>query len=206
MANDYSGARLDPACVADDPVVLFGGWFAEAVAAGAPEPNPLTLATVGADGRPAARMVLLKDGDAAGFVFFTNYQSRKGQDLLAHPVAALVFYWYAVHRQVRIEGRVERLGTAESDAYFQSRPRGSQLGAIVSPQSQVIPDREGLDRRVAELEAELAGGSPPRPEHWGGYRVVPDVVELWQGQTDRLHDRVRYRRDGDRWIKDRLAP
>jgi pyridoxamine 5'-phosphate oxidase len=205
-AAQYAGAPLDPASVADDPLVQFRRWFAEATTAGVPQPNTMCLATVGADGRPSARMVLLKEVDDAGFVFYGNYESRKGKELAAQPVAALTFYWHDVHRQVRIEGRVERLTAAESDAYFASRPRGSQLGAIASPQSQVIPDRAVLDRRVAELVAEHGEGPLPRPDGWGGYRVIPDVVELWQGQANRLHDRVRYRRELATWIKERLAP
>jgi pyridoxamine 5'-phosphate oxidase len=205
-AGQYAGTSLDPASVADDPLVQFRRWFADATAAGLEQPNTMCLATVGADGRPSARMVLLKEVDDAGFVFYSNYGSRKGTELAAQPVAALVFYWQELHRQVRIEGRVERVAAAESDAYFASRPRGSQLGAVASPQSQVIADRAVLDRRVAELEAELGGAAPARPEHWGGYRLIPDVVELWQGQDNRLHDRVRYRRELATWIKERLAP
>src|SRR5512134_131193 len=201
----YGGSTLDPATVADDPVVQFRRWFADAEAA-IPVANAMALATVGIDGRPSARMVLLKDVDDRGFVFFTNYDSRKGVELAAQPVAALLFYWHALHRQVRIEGRVERVTAAESDAYFATRPRGSQLGAIASPQSQVLPDRTTLIRRVAELDEQLAGAAPRRPEHWGGYRVLPDLIELWQGQDNRLHDRVCYRRNDPGWIKQRLAP
>jgi len=208
MANDlqYSGSRIDPTTVDDDPLVEFRAWFAAAEAAGAPQANAMTLATVGADGRPSARIVLLKEVDATGFAFYSNYESHKGRDLAARPFAALVFYWHVLHRQVRVEGRVERLAAAASDAYFAVRPRGSQLGAIASPQSQVIPDRTLLERRVAELEAELDGAAPARPSHWGGYRLVPEVIELWQGQVSRLHDRVRYVRDATGWLKERLAP
>ena len=208
MAKDlqYAGAPLDPATVADEPLVQVRRWFAEAEAATLPQPNAMMLATVGPDGQPSARMVLLKEIDDRGFVFFGNYESRKGKELAAQPVAALVLYWQPLHRQVRVEGRVERLTAEDSDAYFATRPRGSQLGAIASPQSQVIADRAVLDRRVAELDAELAGAPPPRPANWGGYRVIPDAIELWQGQTNRLHDRVRYRRAAAGWVKERLAP
>jgi pyridoxamine 5'-phosphate oxidase len=206
MANkDYTGPRLDPADVGDDPIAEVRRWFGEA-SPSEPQANAVTLATVGADGRPSARVVLVQEIDARGFAFYTNYESRKGRELDARPDAALVYFWPSVHRQVRVEGRVERLTPEESDRYFAKRPRGSQIGAVASPQSEVIADREGLERAVAELDARYAGAAPPRPAHWGGYRLVPDVVELWQGQTSRLHDRVRYRLDGGRWIKERLAP
>jgi pyridoxamine 5'-phosphate oxidase len=204
---EYTGAPIDPGALADDPLIQVRRWYDDAVAAALPMPDAMTLATVGPDGRPSARMVLLKGIDD-GFVFFTNYDSRKARDLAANPVAALVLFWQPLHRSVRVEGRVERVSAEESDAYFASRPRGSQIGAVASPQSQVIPDRAVLDRRVAELEAELAGAAVPRPAGWGGFRVVPDQIELWQGQANRLHDRVRYRRQGpgSGWVKDRLAP
>ena len=206
QAPQYGGPPLEPEMLDADPIVEFRAWFQAATAAGCVQPNAMTLATVGAGGRPSARIVLLKELDDRGFVFFGNYDSRKGRELAAHAAAALVFFWEPVHRQVRVEGTVERITAEESDAYFSSRPRGSQLGAIASPQSQVIPDRGVLDRRVAELTAELAERAPPRPPHWGGYRLVPDAIEFWQGRTDRLHDRIRYRRDGGVWIRERLAP
>jgi len=151
-------------------------------------------------------MVLLKEIDERGFVFYTSFDSRKARDLSAHPTAALVLYWEPLHRQIRIEGSIERISSAESDAYFATRPRGSQLGAIASPQSEVLPNREVLQRKVAALASQYGEGPIPRPHNWGGYRVVPDMIELWQGQPSRLHDRVRYRMSGGAWIRERLAP
>jgi pyridoxamine 5'-phosphate oxidase len=206
LGAQYEGAPLEPAACDPDPIVEFRRWFQAAVDAGLPTVNAMTLATVDVRGRPAARIVLLKEVDDRGFVFFTNYQSRKGADLAAHPFAALVMFWEPMHRQVRVEGTIEQVAAADSDAYFATRPRGSQIGAIASPQSQPIASRELLADKVAEIERALGGGPPARPAHWGGYRVVPDTVELWQGQPSRLHDRVRYQRDGAQWIRDRLAP
>jgi pyridoxamine 5'-phosphate oxidase len=213
MSNDlwrlgaqYEGMPLDPAACDPDPLVEFRRWFQAAVDARIPSVNAMTLATVDERGRPAARIVLLKEVDDRGFVFFTNYDSRKGKDLAAHPFAALVLHWEPLHRQVRIEGAVETVAAADSDAYFASRPRGSQIGAIASPQSQPIASRADLEALVAEAERAAGGGAPVRPPHWGGYRVIPDLIELWQGQPSRLHDRVRYRRHGAAWQRDRLAP
>jgi len=181
-------------------------WLGEAEALGRRNANAMALATVGPTGRPAARMVLLKEVDDRGFVFYTSYDSRKARDLAAHPFAALVLYWEPLHRQIRIEGTIEKISGAESDAYFATRPRGSQLGAIASPQSEVLASREMLERKVAALDAQYKDAPVPRPLSWGGYRVVPEVIELWQGQPSRLHDRVRYRRANGSWIRERLAP
>ncbi|HVK75041.1 MAG TPA: pyridoxamine 5'-phosphate oxidase [Kofleriaceae bacterium] len=204
--DQYDGERLDPAICPADPFELFHGWFAVAEEAGAPKVNAMTLATVGADGRPSARMVLLKELDPRGFVFFTSYDSRKGQDLAAHPHAALVFYWEPFDRQVRVEGTVERITAAESDAYFAVRPRGSRIGAIASPQSKPLASRAELEALVTAVETALGDDDPQRPASWGGYRVVPDLIEFFQGQPSRLHDRVEYRRTPSGWTRTRLAP
>src|SRR3954470_725758 len=206
LGAQYEGAPLDVAACDPDPLVEFRRWFQVAVDAQIPTVNAMTLATVDERGRPAARIVLLKEVDDRGFVFFTHYTSRKGADLAAHPFAALVAFWEPLHRQVRIEGEVERIAPADSDAYFASRARGSQIGAIASPQSRPIASRAALEALVADAERAVGAGEPVRPPHWGGYRVIPDMVELWQGQPSRLHDRVRYRRDGASWQRDRLAP
>lgn len=206
LRKEYTQRGLAEGDLAADPVAQFRAWLGEAAAAGIREPNAMTLATVGVDGRPSARIVLLKDVDAAGFVFFTNYESRKGRELDAGSAAALVFYWADLERQVRVEGPVARVDEAESDAYFTSRPGGSRLGAWASPQSRVIAGRGELDVRLADSAARL-GDNPPRPPHWGGYRVAHEVVEFWQGRPSRLHDRLRYRRGPEgRWIIERLAP
>ena len=207
LGAQYEGTPLDPADCDPDPFVEFRRWFQAAVDARLPSVNAMTLATVDERGRPAARIVLLKEVDDRGFVFYTNYDSRKARDLAAHPFAALVAFWEPLHRQVRIEGEIEKLAPAESDAYFASRPRGSQIGAIASPQSQALASRAVLEELVADVVAAHGENVPlPRPLHWGGFRVVPDHVELWQGQPSRLHDRVRYRKVGGGWLKDRLAP
>jgi len=205
VGEQYEGSPLDPADCDPDPFVEVRRWLAVAVDGGIPNPNAMTLATIDERGRPAARIVLLKEVDDRGFVFYTSYESRKARDLAAHPWATLVLYWEALHRQIRIEGSVEKITAAESDAYFASRQRGSQLGAIASPQSAVIESRALLEAKIAELAARYPD-EVPRPATWGGFRVIADMIELWQGQPSRLHDRVRYRLEGDSWIRERLAP
>jgi pyridoxamine 5'-phosphate oxidase len=195
---------LDREQVADDPMDQFAIWFAEAEAE-VPLEQAMTLATVDADGAPDARMVLLKGFGPDGFRFFTNYESSKGAHLKANPRAALVIYWRELDRQVRVRGRVERLSAEDSDAYFAGRPRDSRIAAAISPQSRPI-ERDELERRYAELESRLAGGDPERPEHWGGYLVVPAEIEFWQGRDSRMHDRLVYAREGEGWRIERLAP
>ena len=192
--------------VARDPLEQFRRWYADAEEAGIRAPHAMALATADAHGAPSVRMVLLKGADDDGFVFFTGYGSRKGGELEANPRGALLFYWDPLGRQVRVEGSVERVSPAESDAYFATRPRGAQLAATASRQGRVLQSRDELDSRVAELERELAGGGVPRPEHWGGYRLRPDVYEFWQHRESRLHDRLRYRREGGDWLLERLSP
>ena len=207
LRKEYRRERLDEATAAADPLSMFEEWFAEAAESGLVEPNAMTLATATPDGKPSARVVLLKDFDAAGFNFFTNYASRKGEEIAANPFAALTFWWGPLERQIRIEGRVEKLDAAASAAYFASRPQGSRLGAWVSHQSAVIPDRTVLEQRLAELTAQYGDEAPPRPPFWGGYRVIPAVYEFWQGGLHRLHDRLRYtRRDDGTWELVRLSP
>jgi pyridoxamine 5'-phosphate oxidase len=206
MRREYAREALAEADVDADPVVQFGRWFEQASQAGLLEPTAMTLATATPDGRPSARMVLLRGFDERGFCFYTNYDSRKGTELAANPRAALVLWWGELERQVRVEGRVERTSREESEAYFRSRPPGSRLSAAASPQSQVIEDRASLERRVAELAAGLPDGEVPLPGFWGGYRVVHQVVEFWQGRPNRLHDRLRYTRQGPGWRLERLAP
>ena len=190
---------------ADAPLEQFERWMADAVRSGMSDPHAMTLATVGADGRPSTRIVLLKSVDAAGLVWFTNYRSRKAQELAADPYAAVQFHWPGLDRVVRVEGRVEQTSPAESEEYFAMRPLDSRIGAWASPQSEVISSRAVLLANAAAASARY-GLKPPRPEHWGGYRLVPDYWEFWQGRKSRLHDRVRYRLDDGRWVKERLAP
>ena len=190
-----------------DPLVLFADWYAAAADCGLREPTAMTLATVDPDGTPSARIVLLKGFDEAGFRFYTNYESRKGAALAANPHAALVFWWEPIERQVRVTGPVAKLDPAMSDAYFERRSRGSRLGAHASPQSRPLADRAELDRRLADVDARFADREVPRPEHWGGYIVAPEAIEFWQARRSRLHDRLRYARDGrENWRIERLAP
>ena len=204
---DYSRGTLNEAAVLKDPIAQFQRWFAEACAAGAPEANAMTLATADAAGAPSARVVLLKGIDARGFSFFTNYDSRKARELSANPRASLCFYWQPLERQVRVEGTVEQTTREESEAYFRTRPLEAQVGAWVSRQSEVIASRDELERRQAELAARFAGAPVPLPDFWGGFRVVPETVEFWQGRPGRLHDRLRYKRSaGGAWIIQRLSP
>jgi pyridoxamine 5'-phosphate oxidase len=205
-SKEYTQPGLREVDLDADPIRQFRRWFDDALAAGVPEANAMTLATATPDGVPSARIVLLKDISDAGFTFFTNYDGRKARELADNPRAALVFYWGILERQVRVEGTIEKVTDAESDAYFRTRPLGSQLGARASAQSAVLPDRETLERRVAELEREFAGREVPRPPNWGGYRVRPEVVEFWQGRPSRLHDRLVYQRQPGGWKVVRLAP
>jgi pyridoxamine 5'-phosphate oxidase len=205
LRKEYARETLDEGRVDPDPIRQFQAWMNEAVAAQLPEPTAMTLATVNGRGRPSARIVLLKGVDAQGFVFFTNYESRKGKELAANPMAALTFMWKELERQVRIEGQAERVSAAESNAYYATRPLGSRIGAWASPQSDAIESRAWLEKRWEELTREH-GENPPCPPHWGGYRILPDYLEFWQGRGSRLHDRIAYARAGERWKIARLAP
>jgi pyridoxamine 5'-phosphate oxidase len=205
LRKSYELAELDEAASEQDPMRQFDAWLRQAVDARLPEPNAMTLATVGADGRPSTRIVLIKGFDERGLVWFTNYESRKGCELEVHPAAALQFHWVELERVVRVEGRVEKVSAEESDAYFESRPFDSRIGAWASPQSRVIPSRATLVANAARYGAQFML-RPPRPPHWGGYRLQPDTWEFWQGRKSRLHDRLRYRLDGGTWIRERLAP
>jgi pyridoxamine 5'-phosphate oxidase len=206
--KEYEQATLDETTVARDPIRQFAAWYDDAVAAGVPEPEAMTLATATPAGRPSARVVLLRGFDARGFCFYTNYGSHKGRELTANPHAALTFHWPDLERQIRIEGRVERTTAAESDEYFRTRPSTSRIGAWSSPQSEVISDRGSLEALFARFRADHPDDSAiPRPPNWGGFRVVPERIEFWQGRPSRLHDRLRFRRDADgAWILERLAP
>ncbi|MFT3956525.1 MAG: pyridoxamine 5'-phosphate oxidase [Piscinibacter sp.] len=205
LRKSYERDELDESASAADPLQQFEHWFRQALAAELPEPNAMTLATVGSDGRPSTRVVLIKGYDARGIVWYTNYESRKGRELAGNPHAALQFHWVELERVVRIEGRVEQVDAAESDAYYQSRPLDSRIGAWASPQSQVIASRTVLVTNAARYGAQYLL-QPPRPPHWGGYRLLPDRWEFWQGRKSRLHDRLRYRLDGGNWLRERLAP
>ncbi len=205
LRKSYERAELDESASQSDPLAQFELWLQQALSSELPEPTAMTLATVGADGRPSTRVVLLKGCDARGLAWFTNYDSRKGRELAAHPQAALQFHWVELERVVRIEGRVEKVDPTESDAYFASRPLDSRIGAWASPQSEVIASRSVLVTNAAKYGAQYLL-NPPRPPHWGGYRLVPDRWEFWQGRRSRLHDRLQYRWQGQRWVRERLAP
>ncbi|MRJ76387.1 pyridoxamine 5'-phosphate oxidase [Aeromicrobium sp. SMF47] len=206
MREDYARAGLDETDAGDDPLVLFGRWLDDALTARLYEPNAMALATATHDGRPSVRIVLLKGIDERGLTFFTGYESRKGFELAENPRAAATMLWHPLQRQVRIEGAVSLLDEAESDAYFASRPRGSQIGAVASPQSQPIASRAVLDERVAEAERTFEGRDVERPQVWGGYRVSIESIEFWQGRLGRLHDRIRFTEVPGGWVRERLAP
>lgn len=207
LRKDYMQGGLSEAEAGDDPFALFQIWFEIAVTANLPEPNAMALATSTLAGRPSVRFVLLKGTDERGFTFFSNYDSRKGNELAENPYASVAFLWDELERQVRIEGRIERVSEADSDEYFQVRPIGSRLGAWASVQSAIIPDRAWLEAKQAELMAKYPDGDVPRPPHWGGYRLLPDTFEFWQGRRGRLHDRIQFTTSGtNRWEKVRLSP
>lgn len=206
MRQEYEAGSLDETRMASDPLVVFNEWMEQAIAAGLLEPNAMTVATATADGKPSARVLLLKEVNGEGFVFFTNYQSRKGEELMANPYAALVFDWHTLQRQVRVEGEVEKLSPEASDDYFNSRPEGARVGAWVSPQSKVVQGREELNRLQEEQEKRFREEPVYRPPHWGGFLVRPTAVEFWQGRPSRLHDRVVYHKTEGGWTKQRLAP
>lgn len=207
LRKEYTCQGLNEVDADPNPFHQFKLWFDQARSAQLPEPNAMTIATASLDGIPSARLVLLKDYDQRGFVFYTNFDSEKGQQLLLNPWGALAFWWAQLERQVRITGRVEQVSEAEADEYFQSRPKGSQLGAWASDQSQVIPNREVLEQRLQQLKDEYENKAVMKPPHWGGFRVIPDQIEFWQGRPSRLHDRLRYDRDADGgWKMQRLSP
>ena len=206
IRKDYRMKSLLESDAATDPFAQFGHWWLEAVESKIDEVNAMTLATSSADGFPSARIVLLKGYDRNGFVFFTNYNSQKGQDIAANPKACLLFFWKELERQVRIDGTIEKISAQESEVYFQSRPVGSRIGAWCSPQSSVIPDRSVLDKNVEYYSNKFNAQMVPRPDHWGGYIVMPTAIEFWQGRSSRLHDRLRYTKVADNWKLERLAP
>jgi pyridoxamine 5'-phosphate oxidase len=206
LRREYARARLDEAHVSPEPVTQFHRWFNQAVEAKIPEPNAMALATATQGGAPSVRIVLLKGYDERGFVFFTDYRSRKAVELEGNPRAALAFHWGQVERQVRITGTVERIPAKESEAYFRTRPEGSRLGAWASHQSKVIGSRAELESNLRQVKERFFAGDVPLPPHWGGYRLRPEEVEFWQGREDRLHDRIRYLRDGKGWRLERLSP
>jgi pyridoxamine 5'-phosphate oxidase len=207
LREDYRQAELSEEAVSKSPKQQFKKWFEEAMQSQVIEPNAMVLSTATKDGKPTARTVLLKSFDEGGFVFYTNYNSRKGKELAENPYASLLFLWLPLQRQIRIEGAVEKINPDESTKYFQSRPRGSQIGACASPQSQVIENRSFLEQEVSRIETEFKDQEKlPRPEHWGGYVLKPNLLEFWQGRSSRLHDRIQYRLEGEEWIIERLAP
>ncbi|KEQ28591.1 pyridoxine 5'-phosphate oxidase [Pedobacter antarcticus 4BY] len=206
LRQEYKAAELQESDVAANPTDQFANWFKDVLGAQLFEPNVMTLATADAMGKPSARIVLLKEFDNTGFVFYTNYESKKGKQLAENPQASLLFFWPELERQVRIDGIVSRVSAEASDSYFHSRPAGSQIGALASPQSQIIPNREYLQEKVSVLKNEFQGVEIPRPEHWGGYILEPQAMEFWQGRPSRLHDRINYTFDNGVWVISRLAP
>jgi pyridoxamine 5'-phosphate oxidase len=206
IRKEYTLHGLDLSDIDSNPLTQFSQWFEEARQAEVPEPNAMHLTTVSAQGQPSGRIVLLKGLDETGFVFYTNYESHKGKNLAENPLASLTFFWAELERQVRIEGKVEKVSEEESTAYFHSRPHASQLGAWASPQSQTIESREVLENNFKELEEKYEEGKVPKPAHWGGFRLIPEQIEFWQGRPSRLHDRILYQKEGGDWMINRLAP